>query len=157
MNTKYNSLILATSLLLSACGGGGGDSSSGGDTAPAPTPPVAIAPTPDDDLGAQSLTIDAEFTLTSEVELVLDIRPENVGTGAFLTICQYDPNNEVINRQECVYKGPIDNDGVEDTITLAHRDTALAAEVWLFIENYQPENYLWAYDLTAQQQRFQVR
>lgn len=155
MNTKYNSLILATSLLLSACGGGGGASSSGGDTAP--TPPVAIAPTPDDDLGAQSLTIDAEFTLTSKVELVLDIRPENVETGAFLTICQYDPNSEVINRQECVYKGPIDNDGVEDTITLAHRDTALAAEIWLFIENYQPENYLWAYDLTAQQQRFQVR
>ena len=153
MNTKYNSLILATSPSLSASGGG--DSSSGGDTAP--TPPVAIAPTPDDDLGAQSLTIDAEFTLTSKVELVLDIRPENVETGAFLTICQYDPNSEVINRQECVYKGPIDNDGVEDTITLAHRDTALAAEVWLFIENYQPENYLWAYDLTAQQQRFQVR
>ena len=152
MNTKYNSLILATSPSLSACGG---DSSSGGDTAP--TPPVAIAPTPDDDLGAQSLTIDAEFTLTSKVELVLDIRPENVETGAFLTICQYDPNSEVINRQECVYKRPIDNDGVEDTITLAHRDTALAAEVWLFIENYQPENYLWAYDLTAQQQRFQVR
>lgn len=173
MKTKSIILTLMTTGVLSACGGGGG----GGDTsspvaAPttspattpsAPTTPAPEAPAPggegdgEADTGAQSLVIDSGFTLTSDVELTLDIKPSDLQPGSYLSVCKYSVETESTNRQECVYKGPIDEKGILEKITLAHRETALAAEVWLFIQNYQPEQYVWEYDVDLAEQTFTVR
>lgn len=171
MKTKNKILTLMVAGLLSACGGGGG----GGDTpnpvaapttSPATTPSTPTTPAPDApapeseggaDTGAQSLVIDSGFTLTSDVELTLDIKPSDLQPGSYLSVCKYSVETESTNRQECVYKGPIDEQGILEKITLAHRETALAAEVWLFIQNYQPEQYVWQYDVDLAEQTFTVR
>ena len=157
MKTEHGLLLILLMASISACGGGGeGNTSSPAsvplEPSPTPSPPVQS----DDKSGAQSLLIDADFTLNSEIELLLDIKPNSLQSGSYLSICKYTPETLTINRQECVFKGPIASMGIKESIMLAHRETALAAEIWLFAENYRPEPYFWQYDAGAVEQVFSV-
>lgn len=170
MKTKINVLTLISALLVSGCGGGGGGTESApvanpsSTTASSPATPVTSpTPTPspgsdsETNTGAQSLIIDANFNLTSEIELMLDIKLEDIQQNSYLTICSYDKVTEQTKHQECIYKGPITEKGINEKILLSHRKTILAAEVWRFEEGYQPVQYLWEYEVSKALQRFVVR
>lgn len=165
---KFNfTLVTLGAMLLTACGSGGseGSSSVSSSTSSSPTttttttttttPPTTSQPEPTEE-GAGSLIIDNEFTLSVDVTVGLDINP-TVEQGSYLTVCSYDPQYDRVNRQACLFRGPIGDDGVREDVVLAHMDTELVAEIWQTVENYQPAQYRWSYEPSAVEQKFTVR
>lgn len=154
-------LVATSVMLITGCGGGGSDSGATSRTSSAPvsTPATQPAPVPapvDASEGADDITVDVDFTLSSEAQLQLDINP-SVAPGAYLTVCHYNASTRRVDRQSCLYRGPITDDGVYTSVMLAHRDTPLVAEIWMFEEGYQPSQYQWDFENGQQEQVFLVR
>lgn len=163
MNKYSLTVVTIGALLLTACGGGGGEGGSSVSSAPTSstptttttTPPATSQPAPVEE-GAGALIVDTDFTLSVDVTVSLDINPV-VEPGALLTVCSYDAQYDRVNRQACIFRGPISSDGVSEDVQLAHKDTVLVAEIWQAVENYQPTQYRWSYEPSAVEQVFTVR
>lgn len=165
---KFNfTLVTLGAMLLTACGGGGsegsapvsapsGSSQTSTTTTTTTTTPTTTAPQVPQENGAGALLIDTDFTLSVDVTVSLDINP-TVEQGSYLTVCSYDPQYDRVNRQACLFRGPIGDDGVREDVVLAHMDTELVAEIWQTVENYQPAQYRWSYEPSAVEQKFTVR
>ena len=165
---KYSFIsITLGAMLLTACGGGGGSEGSSPVSAPSgssqtstttttTTAPPTTTPQAPEEEGAGALLIDTDFTLSVDVTVSLDINPV-VEQGSCLTVCSYDPQYDRVNRQACIFRGPIGDDGVREDVVLAHMDTELVAEIWQTVENYQPAQYRWSYEPSSVEQKFIVR
>ena len=152
---KY--LIITTlSLFIVACGGGGGDTASsevtpvdgtgGGGTTPV-TPPPEIT-------GSNDLVIDQTFNLSTQVDVTLNVKNLYLNERAFLNVCLKTAGDTKYS--ECVYRAPLSNSDISQTITLAHREVNLVAEVWFYDTSREPLSYEWQYNPDLDFQTFTI-
>lgn len=148
MRLCKTALVVATTWILLACGGG---SDSTSDIAPTANVTTTISQ------GASQLRVDEQFTVATDIELLIDIKPAVIEPNSYLIVCHYDLHTSSIDRQKCVFQGELTTKGVYEVISVAHKETQLVAEVWLFVENYNPEQFHWALEPSALEQQFIVR
>jgi hypothetical protein len=147
MKSLYYRFIPLILIGVQACGGSD-------DQASTPTSDTNVV-SPDDELAEMVIDINNDLTLDFPLEVSV-LLPDN-GDERYLTICRYNPELDHVIRDECMFRGPLDDQGVYTTLTVATRDIELAAEVWLYEDGYSPNPYLWQYNSGSEVQSFIVR
>lgn len=103
------------------------------------------------------MVIDPHNDLTLNFPLEVSISPLLDAEQRYITICRYKSEVNEVLRTECMYRGPLGENGIETTLTITSPDIELVAEVWSFVNGYVPNQYFWKYDRSHDIQSFHVR
>lgn len=104
----------------------------------------------------EDLVVSEEFDFTTDVGLAIDILLDGLDKRAYINVCER-PQEGTVNYDSCVYRGPLLQTGVLESVTLSRSDIQLLAEVWFYDGTTEPLYFFWEFDEGRDDQTFMVR
>ncbi|MDP2562847.1 hypothetical protein [Psychrobium sp. 1_MG-2023] len=164
---NYSKTILVVTLLsITSCGGGGSDESATAQPTISQTPSTQptepqVTTTPTNSAqGATKTTdliIEPGFSLTSDVELQIDVFLPDLNERAYLNVCPAPPQGINVNFESCLLRTPLNNGVFKQTILLSQPQVKLVAQVWLYTQASPFKEYEWQYTSGELQPTFSLR
>lgn len=123
--------------LLSACGGGSGSEQN-------PTPAVVETTTSNSEQGITALNVSTEFDFKTDFTVKVNVAANLVNERAFINICEVDAL--LINGDTCFVRSPLNNNGLEMSFSLPHKEQKVKASIWFYDTSMAPLMYEWQFD-----------
>jgi hypothetical protein len=136
-----NLLVIIAIFLVSSCGGGGESKEE-----------VKKVETIEDTIttGADTIIIDSDFDLTTDIKIKIEVLKNVVTETAFLNICKKE--TLLVNNDNCFLRTPLDKEGISMEITIPHKEQELKAEIWHYNVFIEPLIYEWSLDKDKEKQ-----
>lgn len=151
---KSSTLVVLISILM-GCGGGGESESK----AAAPEP-IAVVSDPSQDNTVKKtadIVADADFDFSTKFNLKLDAKLAGLDQRAYLNVCLAPEEGNKVNLNSCLFRAPLNENGLTESIMISHSEIKLVAQVWFYDGSTTPLQYEWQYQGEQAEQSFLIR